>query len=241
MIIDIHAHVGLSRRDLSNPEDMLKVYDDCEIEKACINSLMITYDPPAGNNEIYEISKKYPDRFIGFGVINPRWNPNAAAEVDRCINDLNMKGIKLHPSDNGWEADSPIVYPVMEKIQEYDVPVLFHTWHDNLSHPSRIGKLAKLFPNVIILMGHMGGEAFYEAAFLAKELANVYLDTTGSPTDIRILREVVRIAGKGKVLFGTDAPCCNVYSEVAKIKFGDISEDAKKAIFYENAKKLLKL
>jgi predicted TIM-barrel fold metal-dependent hydrolase len=52
---------------------------------------------------------------------------------------------------------------------------------------------------------------------------------------------VVRIAGKEKVVFGTDAPALNVYVEVAKIKFGDISADAKKAIFYENAKKILKL
>jgi predicted TIM-barrel fold metal-dependent hydrolase len=87
----------------------------------------------------------------------------------------------------------------------------------------------------------MGWEAFYEAAFLAKELPNVYLDTTGFHNEVRTLREVVRIAGKEKVVFGTDAPALNVYAEVAKIKFGDISEDAKKAIFYENAKKILKL
>ena len=152
-----------------------------------------------------------------------------------------MKGIKLHPADNGWEADSPIVYPVMERIREHGVPVLFHTWHDNLSNPSRVGRLARVFPEVPIIMGHMGGDAFYEAAFLAKELPNIYLDTTGSPTDIRILREVVRIAGKEKIVFGTDAPCCNVYAEAAKIKYGDIPEEAKTAIFYENAKKMLKL
>lgn len=245
MIIDIHAHVGRSwlswEENTVTIEDMIKIYDDCGIEKACISSWLLAYDPPAGNNEVYKIVKKYPDRFIGFGVISPRWSPNAADEVDRCISDLNMKGIKMHPTLNSWAADSPIVYPVMERIQKYDVPVLFHTWNDDLSHPCRVGKLAKLFPEITILMGHMGWEAFYEAAFLAKELPNVYLDTTGFYNEIRTLREVVRIAGKEKVVFGTDAPALNVYAEVAKIKFGDISENAKKAIFYENAKKLLKL
>jgi len=245
MIIDIHAHVGKSwmawEKMTDNIEDMIKMYDDLEVEKACISSLNILYDPPTGNDEVCEIVKKYPDRFIGFGVISPRWSPDVADEVDRCINDLNMKGIKMHPTINNWAADSPIVYPVMERIQKYDVPVLFHTWNDDLSNPSRVGKLAKMFPDVTILMGHMGFEDFYEAAFVAKEMQNVYLDTTGFYNEVRTLREVVRIAGKEKVLFGTDAMALNAYAEVAKIKHGDISEDAKKAIFYENAKKLLKL
>lgn len=245
MIIDIHAHVGRSwkgeEENIITIDDMIKIYDKCGIEKACINSWALAYDPPAGNNEVYQIVKKYPERFIGFGVISPRWKHNVADEVDRCINDLMMKGIKFHPDLNTWAADSPIVYPIMERIQEYKVPVLFHTWHDDLSHPSRVGKIAKLFPDVPILMGHMGGEAFYEAAFLAKELSNVYLDTTGFYNEFETLNKVLKITGKEKVIFGSDFPALNVYVEIAKINFSDISEDAKKAIFYENAKKLLKL
>ncbi|GAB4112297.1 MAG: amidohydrolase family protein [Candidatus Caldatribacteriota bacterium] len=245
MIIDIHAHVGRSwmawEENTVTIKDMLEIYDDCGIEKACISSWLLAYDPPAGNDEVYKIVKKYRDRLIGFGVISPRWSPNAVDEVDRCINDLHMKGFKMHPTLNTWEADSPIVYPIMERIQKYGVPVLFHTWNDNLSNPSRVGNLAKKFPEVKILMGHMGFEDFYKAAFLAKELPNVYLDTTGFYNEIRTLREVVRIAGKDKILFGTDAPALNVYAEIAKIKYGDISEEAKKMIFYENAKTLLNL
>lgn len=244
MIIDTHAHVGRSYIALSKfkpIENMLEIYNDCGIVKACISHFLLAYDPPAGNDEVYEIVKKYPDLFIGFGVISPRWSPNAADEVDRCVNDLNMKGIKLHPNLNNYAADSPIVYPVIERAQKYDIPVLFHTDHTDLSRPSRVGKIAKLFPDVSIIMAHLGVEAYYEAAFLAKELPNVYLDTAEILAQLRILRECVRIAGKEKILFGTDAPGVNVYSAIATVKFGDISEDAKKAIFYENAKKLLKL
>jgi predicted TIM-barrel fold metal-dependent hydrolase len=152
-----------------------------------------------------------------------------------------MKGMKMHPTLNNYEADSPKVYPVMERIQKYGVPLLIHSWSDNLSHPSRIGKLAKLFPDVPIIMGHMGYEAYTEAAFLTKELPNVYLDTTGFFNAERTLPTVVRIAGNEKIMFGTDSPALNARVEVARIKFADISEEAKKAIFYENAKKLLKL
>jgi len=45
MIIDIHAHVGRSwlswEENTVTVEDMLKIYDDCEIEKACISSWLL--------------------------------------------------------------------------------------------------------------------------------------------------------------------------------------------------------
>lgn len=244
MIVDFHAHIGSSwlgwEENKLGPEEMLKIYDECGIEKACISSWNLAYDPIAGNNEVAEVIKKYP-RFIGFGVISPGWSPNIADEVDRCIEDLGMKGIKLHPTLNSWAADSKIVYPIMHRIEKYDVPVLFHTWDDNFSHPVRIGNLAKEFPNVKIVMGHMGNKAFYEAAFIAKEMPNVYLDTAGVCNELRILREVVRIAGKEKILFGTDGPSLNIHAELAKVQYGDISEEAKHAILHKNAVKLLNL
>ncbi|MDD4792250.1 MAG: amidohydrolase family protein [Firmicutes bacterium] len=245
MIIDFHAHVGRSwmgwEENTIGPEEMLRIYDACGIEKACISSWNLSYDPIAGNDEVAEIVRRYPDRFMGFGVISPRWSPQAADEVDRCINDLGMKGIKMHPSLNSWPGDSPIVYPVMERIEKYGVPVLFHTWNDDFSHPQRIGNLARKFPKVKVVMGHMGFEAFYDAAFLAEELPNVYLDTTGFYNEVRTLREVVRIAGAEKVVFGTDGPALNIPVELAKIVQGDISEQAKEMILGPNAAKLLGL
>lgn len=245
VIIDFHAHVGRSwmgwEENTVGPEEMLKIYDSLGIEKSCISSWNLSYDPIAGNDEVADIVKKYPDRFIGFGVISPRWSPRAADEVDRCVQDLGMKGFKLHPSLNSWAGDSPLVYPVLERIEKYDLPVLFHTWNDDFSHPNRIGNLARRFPNATIVMAHMGYEAFYEASFIAKELPNVYLDTTGFYNEVRTLREVARIAGEEKIVFGTDGPALNIAVELAKIKCGDISDEAKKAILEDNAAKLLKL
>lgn len=245
MIIDFHAHIGRSwvgwEENKIGPAEMLKIYDQFGIEKSCISSWNLSYDPIAGNDEVAAVIKQYPDRYIGFGVISPRWSPTVADEVDRCIEKLGMKGIKLHPTLNSWPADSPLVYPVMERIVKHGVPVLFHTWNDDFSHPSRVGRLAKLFPTAKIAMGHMGFEAFYDAAFIAKEMPNVYLDTTGSYNEVRTLREVVRIAGKEKVVFGTDGPALNIPVELAMIQHADIPEDAKTAILGENAARLLGL
>lgn len=244
MVIDFHAHVGRSWmgwcENKTTPKMMLDIYDKLGIEKAAISSWNLAYDPPAGNDEVAAIIKEFPDRFIGMGVISPRWSPNVADEVDRCM-DLGMRGFKLHPTLNSWYADSPLVYPVMERIAKYNVPVLFHTWNDSFSHPSRVGKLAKLFPTVDIVMGHMGFEDWYEASYLAKELPNVYLDTTGQYNEVRTFRESVRICGAEKLVFGTDGPAMGMKAELVKIHDADLMDDAKRLILGENAKKLFKL
>lgn len=244
MIIDIHAHVGRSWmawcENKTTPEKMLEIYDDIGVDLAVINSWNLAYDPPAGNDEVAEIIKNHPDRYIGFGVISPRWSPNVADEVDRCM-ELGMKGFKMHPTLNSWYADSPLVYPVMDRIAKYNVPVLFHSWNDDFSHPSRIGRLAKLYPTVPIIMGHMGYEDWYEAAYLAKELPNVYLDTTGQYNEVRTFREAVRICGAEKIVFGTDGPAMGMKAELVKIQDADISDDDKKLILGENAKRLLNI
>ena len=65
---------------------------------------------------------KHPDRFIGFAIISPRYRQEALYEVDRCVKELGMKGLKMHPSAGSWHADSDIVNPVMEKARQYKAP-----------------------------------------------------------------------------------------------------------------------
>lgn len=243
-IIDFHSHLGKSwlaiEQETTDAKGLVAKYDAAGVAKACINSWNITYDPISGNDEIAKAVKEYPDKFIGFGVISPRY-ATAVEEVSRCLGVLGMKGIKMHPTVNMWYADSPIVYPVMEKIAEYKVPVLLHTSGDDMSNPRRVARLAEKFPTVPIVMAHMGGKDWLDASFIARDHKNVYMDTAEFTNEIRILKEAVRIAGAGKILFGTDAPGSVIQAEIAKITYGDISEEAKELILGKNAKTLLGL
>jgi hypothetical protein len=243
-IIDFHAHLGKSwlaiEQEMTDAQELIKKYDEAGVAKACINSWNISYDPISGNDEIARVVKEYPDKFIGFGVISPRYRI-AVQEVERCIIELGMKGIKMHPTCNMWCADSPVVYPVMEKIEELDVPVLLHTFHDDMSNPRRVAGLAEKFPAVKIVMAHMGGDDWLDASYIARDHKNVFMDTAEVVNETRIIREAVNIAGAEKLLFGTDSPGTVIQAEIAKITHGDISEEAKEMILAKNAKRLLGL
>lgn len=246
MIIDIHAHLGTSwvgwSEDYADLEGFIRLMDQFGVDISCVNSWQLSYDPIKGNKEIFDAVKKYPERLIGFGVISPRYKQTLVKqEIDKCIKEYGMKGLKLHPTLNGYYADSTIVDPVMEKAIHYDIPLLFHTWNDDYSNPRRIATLAQRFPQAKIIMAHMGFEDWLEAIVIAEKAENIYLDTTGTTTEWLIIKTAVERCGEDKILFGSDSPALNLGAELAKVKDAQISQQAKEKILYKNAVRLLKL
>jgi predicted TIM-barrel fold metal-dependent hydrolase len=248
MIIDMHAHLGKSWLGWSpvffqTASELNDYFGQHGVDKACINSFHLAYDPMLGNDEIAAAVKEFPNRFIGFGVISPRWGSrkDVEAEIDRCVQDLGFKGLKLHPSLNEYHADSPVVFPVVEKAIEYDIPMLFHCWSDAFSSPHALANLADRYPEAKILMGHMGGDHWLDAIYIAAAHENLYLDTADSHGDLLVMYTAVEVAGADKITFGTDVPAFNLPSELAKVQHAMISEEAKKKILGENAARLLKL
>ena len=80
MFIDIHAHAYLwpsppqdGHTQFCTPEELITRYDELEIEKGILLPLI---GPevylPQGNEQIMEICRRYPDRFLSFCNIDPR-------------------------------------------------------------------------------------------------------------------------------------------------------------------------
>lgn len=246
MIIDVHAHIGVSWLAWSdrfmNVDEMIKLWDKYHVDKACVNSWSINYDPVGGNKEVFEAVKRYPDRLIGFAVVSPRHGRKAVEkEIDRCINDYAMKGLKLHPKGNEFHADSKIVDPAIEKAIQYDIPVLFHSDAGEYAHPSRLGNLARRFPEAKLIMGHMGEEAWLEGIYVAKEHKNIYLDNTGSPPLWLVIQTAIQECSDERIVWGSDSPIYNIAAELAKVTHAQIPEESKEKILSGNIRRLLKI
>jgi len=245
MIIDCHSHIGASWyawwRSEVTEEYFIKYMDKYGIDKACINYWGITYDPDRGNGYIAEFVKRYPNRLIGFACIVPRWYKLAVQEVERAAKQLNMKGLKLHPAANCWHANSPLVYPVVEKAIELGLPMLFHSGHDEYSHPHNLGDLAKRYPEATFIMGHTGEEAVIEGIEVARQNENIFIDTTGSYNLYHILHHAIDRIGEDRIVFGSDFPAYNPGPEIAKVRDVDLNDRQVEKIMGENMAKLLKL
>lgn len=77
-------------------------------------------------------------------------------------------------------------------------------------------------------------------AIVAPKLGNVYTDTSGSASvQNNVLEYAVEKVGADKILFGTDSYSCAF--QLGRIAFAAISEEQKRKILSENAKKIFEL
>lgn len=80
------------------------------------------------NDEMYEICKKWPDKFPVFVATVAMNNPDAAiAEMDRAITKLGARGIQICTNVAGRPLDEPEFFPVFERItKHHDLPIFMH-------------------------------------------------------------------------------------------------------------------
>ena len=87
MIIDSHNHIGKRKGINFTAEEMIEWLDKAGVDACVVTSQVETIN----NDYVAEMQKKYPDRIIGYAVVNP-WEWEAEEELERCFRDLNLYG-----------------------------------------------------------------------------------------------------------------------------------------------------
>ena len=244
MIIDIHAHGCTPGGNLAyNEERLLKASQKYDIAKIYISNLMASFPTKEqvdeGNLLAYNFMKKHPDKIGGFLYISHE-HDNALDVLKRGIEDQGFEGVKIWVSE---KCDSPLMDKVAEKTIEYGVPMLIHCFHKsrNQGVKESVGKnvanLAKRFPELKIIMAHLGGNP-YNGIPMIRDLKNVWVDLSCSMFLGDYLDYTVENIGAERILFGTDmiGPYLN---NVGKVLHLNISDEEKDLIFYKNALKIL--
>ena len=300
MIIDAHCHVwdkdlasdelleiiyeickayNFDPNDLvdGSGERLIKEMDEAGIDKTVILGLDYEYlfkgkiSYKEYNDYVANLLKEYPDRFIGFAGIDPRRGKEAIQELDRCVQDLGFKGVKLWPL-TGFYPDDLKFYPFYERVEELGAVILCHTGagpaktYLKYCRPAYVDTVAVDFPNIKIYMAHIGSPWASEAITVATKNPNVYFDISAwepvfKLAPIALIQTLVEAKisyGIDKILFGTDWP---LFSSMVSLKewvegikklklpppmkmlFPDFefTEEDKNKILGENAKKLLGL
>jgi len=163
------------------------------------------------NAYVYQAVQEYPDQILGFGWADPTVSVEHALEmVRRCVDEYGMHGVKLNGAQNYYYIDDPeLSLPVIDEIAKTGKLLAFHIGPDayERTHPFRAAKVARMYPEMNILMVHMGmtssdmNDAVIE---MAQECPNMVL--VGSATTTKAVLKAIRILGAERVCFGTDAP-----------------------------------
>lgn len=234
-------------------DDYVSTMRKYEIDKAVIVSfnLKSAYGECIVTNEdLANFVDIYPNNFIGFaGIDVPA--PDAIDQLEYAITSLNLKGLKLVPPLQKFDISDKQYDPLWRKMLDLDIPLWTHTADQKsvigaisrLGHPMLIDELAMRHQDLTIIMGHMGYPWFWEAVSVAIRHPNVFIDIANRPILYKYfpwdLFTIERY--EHKLLYGSDHPLINWNETIPAVKKLPISDGFRDKIFYENAKKLLKI
>ena len=206
------------------PADLLRLEDQAGIDRAIIVPECRVWP----DNEGLATAIRGYDRLTGCAIINPRFGEKAVGELERCVREWGIKGLKLMPTFHGYPVGSAVVDPLVEKVRELKIPLTVHSGSWN-AEPLQISVLADRFPEVPIIMEHSGYRWYLgDALAAARRNPNIYLGLSILATETVMVLEIFKAVGPERMVFGSDAPAA--YPDLAaeairRCKFGKEAED----------------
>ncbi|MFA5865056.1 MAG: amidohydrolase family protein [Phycisphaerae bacterium] len=211
MRLDTHLHVMLKPfmgRPATEPETLLADLARFNLDGGWISSVeaLTTRDlavQKKSNDALADLVRKFPGRLAGLATVEPGEMEDAAREVERCIQELGLIGIKLHPWLQAFSVTHPGLDLIMAAAGNLNVPVLFHDGTPPYATPCQIAWLARKHPRTKVIFGHCGlADLWPDAVAGARENPNIYLQPTGAPP--MAIRAALNALGPGRLLFGSD-------------------------------------
>ena len=173
--------------------------------------------------------------FTGLGTLHP---DSEHLEQDFSeLKALGLKGVKLHPDFQRFEAKAMRLYGL---CAEAGLPVLVHTgdYRFDYSNPDRIAKILRTFPKLKFIGAHFGGWSMWdEAARVLSGFDNIVVDTSSTFYALgpEKSRELIRIWGADRIMFGSDYPMWKPQPDIDCLLEMGLTEDEYRRIFWDNA------
>ena len=112
--------------------------------------------------------------------------------------------------ENYYIDDESFTFPLIEEIAKAGVMLCFHVGADayEFTHPYRVGKVAKRYPELRILLAHMGGCGSPDTSSACVEMAMEHPNLTliGSQISFNAILAAVKKLGAARVCYGSDMP-----------------------------------
>ncbi len=167
------------------------------------------------NEWLLEQLQRYPN-LKGFATLNPA-APGAAERLRECIA-AGLVGAKVHPAVYNLDLLDPALEQFWAACDEMHLPVHLHTGVHGARlegyRPLLVDTLAARYPNMRIIIDHMGGWAFFnEALAVVQNRSNVYAgltQVTGRAAPYTLddfqIRALLRSVPASRMVYGLDYP-----------------------------------
>ncbi len=157
-----------------------------------------------------------PQKLIGFMSLDPT-EPSWLDDFEHGRVDLKLKGVKLGPMYAGFDPTDPMLDVLYSCCVKYNLPILFHMGTSfvrfgplEFSRPILIDAVARRFPDLKIIIAHLGHPWEGETIAVIRKHPNVYADVSAlhyRPWQFYHSMMLAQEYGTlHKIVFGSDYP-----------------------------------
>ncbi len=171
---------------------------------------------------------KAPDKLIGFASCDPT-QAGYLDELHYAIEERRLRGVKMGPIYAGFDPRDPRVNLACGYCQVKGIPVIFHTGTTynreaplGLSRPWLFDEVAMRFPDLRIVLAHLGHPFYDECLVVIRKHPNLYADISAlfyrpwQFYNMMILAQEYKVTHK--LLFGTDYPIVKAQESIDGVR-----------------------
>lgn len=180
------------------------------------------------DREVAAYVAQHRERLVGFMCLDPT-QPRWRDEMEEGHVDLKLKGIKLLPMYAGFSPSDRELDDLWTYASKHGLPVLLHTGTTFVANaplsctlPRLIDEVAIRFPDVKIVMAHLGHPWEGECIATIRKHDNVYADCSALHyRPFQLYHSLMLLQEYGvwhKLLFGSDYPFTTVDASLAGMR-----------------------
>ena len=180
------------------------------------------------NKLIADYVATHPEKLIGFAGIDP-YEPDYLDQLHECCESQGFRGVKLGPIYQNYHVSDPRMKPVYEYCEKRGLPILFHQGTTfprkaplKFAQPADLEEVALDYPDLVMIIAHMGHPWMDETTALIRKQPNVYADISAlyyRPWQFYNGLIIAQEYGAAhKLLFGTDYPFTTPAETVERLK-----------------------
>ena len=214
------------------------------------------------NDYVAAEARKYPGRLYGQAALDPLRDVQAAVlELERCVKDLGLVGLKLSPTYSHFYPNDERLDPIYEKCIELDIPLHVHMgWTPIINAPMKyqdpilLDDVGIKFRKLKVIVAHLGYPWVDQAICMVAKHPNFYCDMAywcgfGPEYLYQALLKLKSLNAIDRILYGSENICTvtfpRVYKQVnsvaRKLGLPEITDKEMANIMGETALKIYKI
>lgn len=264
MIIDVHTHLNNYHEDKILPlqeslDRLLKTMEENKVDYSLILTSYKVNEHRPSVKQVVEAIHNIPNLATVAGISYLNYKERDLREMADYLRSGEIKAFKLYPGYEPFYPHDRRLQVIYELAVEFDIPVMFHSGDTytpkgkiRYSHPLHIDDVAVDFPDLKIVICHVGNPWIRDCMEVVYKNKNVYADFSGlvlgdfSDKFERYMKEqleeMILYAGEPEyLLYGTDWPISTMRSYINFMKQLDLPDDKKELIYWKNAARLFKI